>query len=160
MKEIPLSNREYYSLQHWFAFISGLTTEATQLRHRLTEVDMLDVAEEVLYKAELILQELLPTIPLKKRKLILKNLENTTLEVKVVKDATGQEKPEFAYVKTSALDRLVDRVIDDNCLCCDKTVKQAKKCQIYKDIADVLLWELPPNSEELCSLAGMMTGGE
>lgn len=159
MKETPLSNREYYALRNLFGFIHGFRAEAPQLRHRLEGICKWETACWILSTAETLLNELLPTIPLRKRELMLKDLENTTVEIKVVKDATGQEKPEYVYVTAKAIDRMVNRVIDDNCLCCDKTAKESKKCPIRKDADELYPWELPPNGE-LCPLAGMMTGGD
>lgn len=159
MKETPLGNREYYATRNLFGFIHGFREEAPKLKHRLEGIDKWEMAQECLAKAELILKDMLPTIPLKKRKLMLKDLDNTTVEIKVVKDATGQEKPEFVYVNAKALDRMVNRVINDNCLFCDKTAKESKKCPIRKDADELYPWELRPNGE-LCPFAGTLITDE
>lgn len=155
MKETPLGSREYYALRNLFGFIHGFTMEAPKLKHRLESIDRWDMALETLAKAEMILEDLLPTVPLNKRKMMLKDLEHTTVEVKIVQDFTGQKKKEFVYVPADALDRMVNRVINDNCLFCDKTAKQSKKCPIRMDADELYPWELPPNGE-LCPMAGMM----
>ena len=159
MKETPLGGREYYALRNLFGFIHGFREEAPKLKSRLEGIDRWEMAMEALAKAEMIMKDILPTIPLRKRELMLKDLDNTTVEVKVIKDATGQEKPEYVYVKAKALDRMVNRVINDNCLCCDNTAKQAKKCPIRNDADDLFPWELKTNGE-LCTFAGTLITDE
>ncbi len=159
MKEIPLRNREYYATQHLFGFIHGFRVDAQQLQYRFSVINRWEMVQEILAKAEMILHDLLPTIPLNKRKLMLKDLENTRVEIKVVRDYTGQEKPEYVYVKAKALDRMVNRVINDNCLCCDKTAKESKRCGIRKDADEIYPWELSPNGD-LCPFAGTLITDE
>jgi hypothetical protein len=159
MKETPLGSRESYAIRNFFGFIHGFRAEAPKLKFRLESVDRWDMVQECLAKAELILQDILPTIPLNKRKLMLKDLDNTTVEIKVIRDFTGQKKSEFVYVPAHALDRMVNRVINDNCLFCDKTAKESKKCPIRMDADELYPWELPPNGE-LCPMAGMMMSEE
>ena len=155
MKEIPLGNREYYAVRNLFGFIHGFRAEAPKLKHRLSSVDRWDMCMECLAKAEMIMQDMLPTIPLNKRKMMLKDLEHTTVEVKIVQDFTGQKKTEFVYVSADALDRMIERVINENCLFCDKNAKQSRKCPIRVDTDELVPWELQPNGD-LCPMAGMM----
>lgn len=159
MKEIPLGNKEYYALRNFFGFIHGFRAEAAKLNFRLNTIGRWDMAMEILAKAEMILQDMLPTIPLNKRKMMLKDLEHTTVEVKIVRDFTQQEKPEYVYVNAKALDRMVMRVINENCVFCDKTARESKKCPIRMDADEIYPWELRPQAD-LCPLAGTMITDE
>ena len=159
MKEIPLGSRESYAIRNFFGFIHGFRSEAPKLKFRLESAGRWEMTQECLAKSELILKDILPTIPLNKRKLMLKDLDNTTVEIKVVKDFTGQKKDEFVYVKAKALDRMVNRVINDNCLFCDKTAKESKKCGIRNDADELFPWELRPNGE-LFPFAGTLITDE
>ena len=62
---------------------------------------------------------------------------------------------EFTYCPTEAIDRLVERVMMWECLSCDKSAKEAKKCPVFKDIDACFSWDQAPNGDA-CPYAGWM----
>ena len=105
-------------------------------------------------KSTTAMQDIMYTIPPKKLAAMKKDLEHVVCEVRVAYDYAKKDDREFTYSPTEALDRLVDIVIKWECLSCDKTAKEAKKCPVFKAIDDCYSWTYPPQGN-LCPFAGM-----
>jgi hypothetical protein len=154
MQTMPLSNREYYALRELFGIVNSFTRNADFLKHRLEMIpngteDMSNIATA----AENLMFEILKTIPTKKLFAIRQELENTVCEVKVLYNFAKTDDREFVYIPAVSVDRLVTRVMNSECLICDKNAKQAKKCPIFEDISACYPWNIPPKGDA-CPLAG------
>lgn len=157
METKPLSNREYYALRELFGVVNSFSRNADELRRRAQSIEG---AEEKLDKitglAEELMFDLLKTIPTKKLLAIRKELEHTVCYVKVIQDYTKTDDREFVYIPAEAVDGLVNRVINMECLVCEKNAKQAKKCKVWQDITPCYPWEIKPKNEALCPFAGCL----
>lgn len=106
-------------------------------------------------KSEDLMKKMMFTIPSKKLMTMQKDLTHMVCEVRIAYDYAKRDEREFTYCPTEAIDRLVKRVLEWECLSCDKSAKEAKKCPIFKDIDACYPWELQPNGD-MCPLAGMI----
>ena len=154
-KRIPLSNKEYYSLRNVFGIVNILDECLPMLRKRLELIDAQADMELVQARFERVMAQILRTIPPNKLVTMRKDLNHMTCEVRIAYDYAKRDNREFTYCPTEAIDRLAKRVLDWECLSCDKCAKEAKKCPVFKDINDCYPWELPPNGD-MCPLAGVM----
>lgn len=156
-KTMPLSNKEYYALLHIFGIVNILDDCLPKLRKRLELVDARVEMDHVQAVFERVMAQILTTIEPKKLMAIRKDLDHIVCECRVAYDWAKRDEREFTYCPTEAIDRLVDRVLEWECLSCDKCAKEAKKCPVFKDINACYPWELPPNGDA-CPMAGTMIG--
>lgn len=158
---IPLTKREYYALREVFGIVNAFDRCAHDLKTRCQQIpngwrDLRLICS----KAEKLMGDLLKTVPVEKLRSMKAELGQITCEVKCVKDFTGRLKAEgFSYVPDDALSRVVARLIGDECLVCDKSAKQGKRCPISKDIEALYPWPMPPRGDR-CPLAGLSAGVE
>ena len=107
--------------------------------------------------AERLMGNLLSTIPLKKLNAIKKDLRFSRCELKITPDYTGESKKEgYAYVPDKALSNVVERLVNWECMLCDKSKAKSKQCKILKDIEALYPWELPSKNDG-CPLQGLMS---
>lgn len=161
MERIPLTNKEYYTLRELFGIVNTFDKCANDLRARckLIPGGWRDL-RLIITKAEKLMTDILHTVPLKKLESMRKEFDHTVCEVRVTRDFTGKAKEEgFAYVPDRALERVVHRLIGYECLCCDKSAKEGKRCKLFKDIEALYPWPMPPRSDR-CPLAGLSAGVE
>lgn len=133
-EQMHLTPSEYYALQDYFGVVSILSTHLKHLEKRAKSIPgvwrdlrmMQTVSDRVLKK-------ILPTIPAKKLALIHKNLKHTKISVKVDWDVTGKKDPTFVYVPEDELYRMVARVVNYECLFCEKSRADMRRCEIRKD---------------------------
>lgn len=154
LNKIPLSNREYYALRNLFAVVSGFNREAETLKKRCQTIpgayrDLMMLKSV----SEKLMCSIIRTIPDKKRRAIREDLDHIIVEVRIGKEAAPRDRTEHTYVPTPELDRLVDRVMNFECMLCDKTAKEAKGCKVYEDVSACYKWDFAPNGES-CPLAG------
>lgn len=155
-KTMPLTNKEYYSFRNLYGMVNNFHEYSGDLRARCALIpgawrDMMLIAK----KSEDLMKKIMFTIPSKKLMTMQKDLSHIVCEVRVAYDYAKRDEREFTYCPTEAIDRLVNRVINWECLSCDKSAKEAKKCPIFKDIDACYPWELQPNGD-MCPLAGMI----
>lgn len=161
MADIPLTKKEYYTLRELFGIINSFEKCAQDLKARCQSIDggWRDL-RLIQSKSESLLHKLLMTVPREKLISIQKELPYITCEVKCVKDYTGKAKSEgYSYVPDAELSRVVARLIGERCLLCDKSGKEHKRCNLYKDICALYPWEMPPRADR-CPFAGMSAGIE
>ena len=161
LPRIPLTNREYYALREVFGIVNAFDKCSRDLKNRCQQIPggWRDL-RLICTKAEKLMGDLLHTVPYEKLRTMKAELGQITCEVKCVKDYTGRLKNEgFSYVPDEALSRVVARLIGYECLICEKSAKQGKRCPIFKDISDLYPWPMPPRGDR-CPLAGLSAGLE
>lgn len=154
-KTMPLSNKEYYALLHVFGIVNILDECLLLLRKRLELIDAQADMELVQARFERVMAQILTTIEPKKLIAIRKDLDHIVCECRVAYDWAKRDEREFTYCQTEAIDRLVARVMNWECLSCDKCAKDAKKCPVFKDFDACFPWENPPKGD-MCHWAGCM----
>lgn len=158
MERTPLNNKEYYALRQLFGVVNGWEQcqEILRPRCKQTATGWRDY-RLILAKSVQLMEALLRTVPLEKLKSIQMDMTHARCEVKVVQDFTGKAREQgMCYVPEQALARLVGKVIDMECFCCDKTAAEGKKCPILRDIEACYPWPMAPKGTK-CPLAGLMT---
>ena len=154
METKHLSNREYYALREIFGIENSFSRCAGELKNRAEMIPDCWMKINLIIKlADEVINDLLKTIEPKKLLAIRKELDNTICEVKVVYNFAKTDDREFVYIPAKAVDRLVNRVMNNECLICDKNAKQAKKCPICEDFDDCYPWKIKPKGDE-CAYAG------
>lgn len=152
----PMTSREYYALREIFGIISSFETCKGHLQKRAKSLpgawrDMNMIGA----KAERLLAQLLSTIPAEKLGLIEKELQNTVVNVEVVRRGLPQPKKDaFTYVPQEALETLIGGIVQEQCLLCEKDKRQSKKCPWRIAIEATYPWELPELHKEHCRFSG------
>lgn len=151
-----LTSREYYVLRELFGLVSAFSTAQDALEKRVRSIpggwrDM----RLIQAVATRLMQNILATVPEEKLMLIRKELAHTKVRVSVERSiGTPDDGTKyFAYVPYNALERIMARVVDDECLCCDKTRDEVLRCQLRKDIEATYPFEYPKRRGE-CPFMG------
>ena len=139
-----LSYREYRALRQLFGVVDAWDREGSELEKRLKLIKggWRD-ARLLMMLSEKLLRGILGTIPQKKLRMIQKELESTTCEITVRNTVAPLKKEAFTYVEEEALERITDRAMQMECLLCDKCGKDARNCQLRKDIERLYMWDFP-----------------
>lgn len=149
----PLSGREYGALKTMFGAVNALDTEELDSRCKLQPNSLRDIhaAKALLQKS---LFNLLDTVPLKKLGAIRKELQNTYCILKT-KPVGGGASDHTVYVDQKALIRLMERAISMDCFLCEKSVKEGRKCPLYRDLSACFPYNLDDSGDVLCPFAGV-----
>lgn len=158
-KTMPLSNKEYYALLHVFGIVNILDECLPILRRRLELVDAKTDMDLVQAKFEEFMDRVLKTIEPKKLISMRKDLDHIVCECRVAYDYAKRDEREFTYCPTEAIDKLVYRVMNWECLACDKNAKEAKKCPIFNDFDACFSWDQAPKGDA-CPWAGWLETAE
>lgn len=154
-ERVPLSGREYYALREVFGMVSSFNKCAADLEKRVKRIPGAWRDYRLLMVlSEKLMGKLLNTIPQKKLGQIKRDLTHTTCEVKVGMDVGGRISETFCYVPDTALVNTVKRVMNWECLFCEKKDAEVKKCQCRKDLEALYPWDFPLKGET-CPLAQM-----
>lgn len=151
-----LSGREYYALRELFAAVDGFNRNAQELEKRVRTIPNgyrdLRMLQSVSAK---LMQDILETVPVKKLAQIRRELENSEmiLRVKPVNPKENEYDYNLTYVPQQALERICRKAIELECFCCEKKSREAKKCQLRKDIQDTYMFDYP-NNGKACPFAG------
>lgn len=155
LERTSLSGQEYYALRALMGVVSTFAVETRTLEKRLRKIKMgwcrAKLIEAV---ADKLLVELLKTVPPKKIAQIRQEIEHTRVEVSVTRDFTGNHKQTFTYVPNDALEWLEDKVVDMECMMCEKTSKESKRCQVRRNIEALYMYDFPDRGE-VCPIAHM-----
>lgn len=140
----PLSHREYKALRQLFGMVALWDSESGELKKRLAGIPggWRD-ARMIASVSDKLLRKILDTVPLKKLAMIRKELRSTVCEVVVKKDVTGVTKEAFTYVEQEALERITSKAMEMSCLFCEKCGKEARDCQLRKDVERLYMWDFP-----------------
>ena len=140
----PMSGPEYAALKAIVGSMSTLLTEEAQIEKRLKRIKggwrdlkLIEAKEIAIYEA------ILKTVPLKKLQQMEIELKNASLQISIVRDVTGKHKPAFTYVPTEALRWFEEQVVDINCILCDKSEKESRRCPIRRNIEALYAYDLP-----------------
>lgn len=158
MERTPLSKNEYYALLELFGIVNSFNqcTGILERRCRTIPNGWRDM-RLLISTAERLMQKLLSTVPSKKLIAIQKDMHFARCELKVMPDYTAEkDKDGFAYVPNTALSNVVERLINWECMLCDKSKAKSKQCKTLKDIAALYPWEFPEKCDG-CALQGLMS---
>lgn len=148
----PLSIREYTALRTLFGAVNALDSETLKERCKLFSGGWRDLrcAYSLCKK---VMENLLCTIPTQKLLSMRRELTHTICEVKIKPPTSSVE--DTVMVSRRALIDLINRAIYMDCMLCEKTAKECKRCQLYKDINACFPYELLDPQDELCPFAGV-----
>ena len=156
-----LSGREYYALRELFGIVSSFNKCAGVLNERVRSIPGAYRDYRMIQTvAEKLMQKILTTVPQKKLVQISKELECTQVAVEVKREISPSRNDEsmITYVPQRALERITEKVVGYECLGCEKAGKDARRCQLRKDIEATYHYEYPTGGQE-CPFAGMTIGG-
>lgn len=153
----PLSGNEYYAIRLLFAAISSFETEADYLKDRANlKPGVWRDIKLIQAKTLHILDELLHTVPIKKIAQMKTEIRNTfiTVDVRPIRDMNPPKRPDYVYIKASAIDSLIERVMDVECFACEKRGREIKKCKLRETIEDTFPYDIPEPNNECCKFCG------
>lgn len=156
-----LTGREYAALLSMFAQVSHYMVLLPTLEKR---AKMIPGVWESLTEAQRLTDDALnkipKTIPENKLRHVLADVQNAKIYVKIEPpgcvpsvDMTG-----FSYVPTKALNDLLMYVMDHECLLCDKTPGEAKKCPVREMFDAALPHEVVAKDTNMCRYSDMSLG--
>lgn len=150
----PLSTREYEALRTLFGGMNALNTDA--LHDRLELIG--DHAEEDIRTAVGMMRDvcdrLMGTIPVNKLAIIRRELRDTICELRI-RPVVADKRNGCVYIDQEAVARLANRAIHMDCMLCEKTIKEGKKCPLYRDLNACFPYELDEPGDTHCPFAGV-----
>ena len=96
------------------------------------------------------------TIPVKKIAAMREEIRHSQIRL-CVRGADNQLPPGVVYMDEKSLIRIMDRMINVECLFCEKTGKEVDRCEILDCITDVLHYDVDPKEAHesgKCAFAG------
>ena len=158
-----LSGKEYGALQSLMAMVSYMEALLPFLERRAKTVpgvwrDLMLIRK----KCATCMDSLLVTIPPEKLQHIRADIEHTKIYVMVEAPGLSSKKmsDNFAYLPVRTLNQLLGYVCEHECMMCDKTPTQARKCHVRKKIDDALPHEVNAQDGEHCKYSDMTIGME
>lgn len=158
----PLSGREYAAMLTLFATISAFAELTPILEKRakmrpglFRDIRMMEA------KCDTLMRGLLDTVPAEKLRHIRAEVKNVRLNVKVAPPGLATENTEgFSYVPSHTLNDLIGYLLDHECMLCDKTPVEARKCWCRKALTDALPHEVEARDGEHCKFSNFTLGTE
>lgn len=158
-----LTGREYAALQSLFAAISHHAEIFPVLQKRAQMVPGLwEQMMLVQEKTEGLLDGLLSTIPPDKLRHVNADIRNVRLYIRVEPPGCvpSVDMRGFSYVPTQVLNQILCYVMEHECLMCDKSPVEARKCPVRKWIDDALPHVVKATDKERCKYSDMSLGLE
>jgi hypothetical protein len=158
----PVSGREYAAMQSLFAVISTLQVSEPVLEQRLRKLGggVWRDFRMLTTKADKVMRALLTTVPVNKLAQISRNFDHTRVYIKV--EAPGlksKDDTNWLYVPASALDYVLNEMLGANCILCDKSEVEGRKCQHRKALEECLPHEIRvARGSERCKFADLIIG--
>lgn len=158
----PVSGREYSALQSLFALISTFEVAAPILEKRAKHLGggVWRDLQMIRAKSDKVMRALLTTIPVNKLMQINRNFSMTRVYIKT--EAPGiatKDDTNFVYVPAKALDYVLNEMIANNCILCDKTEVEGRKCPHRQALEDCLPHEIRvARGSETCKFADLILG--
>lgn len=149
----PLTMREYDALRTVFGALNALDSDTLKERLKTTKYGWRDI-RLCLAVMRKVLDKLLLTIPPLKLLTLQEELKHTYCEVRIRGGGTPSH-PDCVYVSQKAIVAMIDRAIQLECLLCDKSVKDGKRCPLYKNIQALFPYELDEPTDTKCPFAGV-----
>jgi len=157
-----MTGKEYQALLRLFAAISALKEVGPVLWDRLALVGGMARCnyKNAERKLDDICNQILGTVPTNKLIAMQRELKAVKVYLRIGPDAAPHGQDQVIYVDEGAFLRLLDQIVGMNCLLCEKTGKEVKRCEWLKLIEDVLPYgpdpELDP-ADGTCQIAGRST---
>jgi hypothetical protein len=158
----PLSGKEYAALQSFFAAISHMAELIPYLKARAHMVPNLwrDL-RMIETRLQTILDQLLLTVPPEKLRHISQDIRNTSLYIKVEAPGIRTQSTEgFSYTPTKVLNQLLAYMCEHECMMCDKTPTEARRCPYRQILDNALPHEIKARDRENCKYADFVIGIE
>ena len=158
-----LSGKEYAALLSLFAAISHYGELFPVLKKRAEMIPGLwEKMQNVEELTNSLLDGILSTIPADKLLHVKADIQHVKLYIKVEPPGCvpSVDMSGFSYVPTKALNGLLCYVMEHECLLCDKTPVEARKCPIKKMFEDCLPHEVAAKDTGSCKYADMSIGWE
>ena len=149
----PLNMREYEAIRMIFAAVTALDCDALRDRCDLTPGlwESLNKSKNEIFR---VAEELLKSVPAKKLVSMQRELHYTVCEIKL-KPPTKEAGRDFIYIPRKDFISLLQRAIQMDCLLCDKNIKEAKKCELYKNIDACFPYMLDEPTDTHCPFVGV-----
>lgn len=158
----PVSGKEYAAMQSLFAMISTLQVAEPVLEKRMRRLRggvwrdwrMLQT------KADRIMRALLSSVPANKLMQINRNFSMTRVYIKT--EAPGiktMDDTSYVYVPARALDWVLNEMISANCILCDKTEVEGRKCPHRQALEECLPHQVNvARGSEKCKFGDLVMG--
>ena len=149
----PLNMREYETVRMIFAAVTALDCGPIRERCELKPGvwDTLEKRKADLYDA---LTKILSTVPLKKLVAMQHELEYTACRVEL-KPPSRDSGRDWIYIPRRQYIALLQRAIQMDCMLCEKTVKECKRCDLYRDIDACFPYLLEEQGDVYCPFHGV-----
>lgn len=160
MERIKLRGKEYAALQTLFALNSAYQIAAGDLeaRAKMTPGTWRDM-KLIASKIESVQNAILQTVPAEKLVAIRKELAMVHVYTRI--EAPGIRtipKERLSVVPTPALNELLNYLVNAECLTCDKSAAESRKCPWRKIVEDALPHEVGGEEGEHCKYSDMVLG--
>ena len=158
----PLTGREYNALRCIVLSKNEVTNSIDSLkdRFRLIPGGWRD-ARMIYTRLAKLTAQLLDTVPDHKRRAMQHELDNSEISIHI-KKADPSTLKGVIYVDEEAFVHIMDRIIGQDCWCCEKKGREVKHCEIRNLILDALHYgsEMPDGYCELQGCSSVMQEGE
>lgn len=155
--KLPLSNKEYMSLQMVIASMDSLDQETPRLERRAKlaggstwrDLRMLTAVAAKVFRS------LMGTIPLRKLRLVQEEIRRTEIIVNVrpphgLPQAKGVQ---YTAVPVESLEWMIDRVLKWECFACQREGKEQKSCPFRQRLETMYTFDLPDLRQGECPFA-------
>lgn len=149
----PLTMREYDALRTVFGALNALDSETLKDRLKTTKYGWRDMRVSLAFMKK-VLDKILMTIPPHKLLTLKEELNHTYCEVRI-RGGGSATHPDCVYVSQKAIVAMIDRAIQLECLLCEKTAKEGKRCPLYRNIQALFPYELDEPTDTCCPFAGV-----
>ncbi len=126
----PLSGRQYRHLQMLFAFGVEMKLAAQALEKRAEQAGCSEELKQLVELSETLFRQIMRTVPDNKVAQVMKNLSMTRFYVRCEAPGQQQPNPNYVYVPAQALDDVLNTVMEDRCMMCDKSEVEGRRCEI------------------------------
>ena len=158
----PVSGKEYAAMQSIFAMISTIQVAEPILEKRLRRLGggVWRDWRMLMVKLDRVMRALLSTVPVNKLQQINRNFGMTRVYIKT--EAPGiktMDDTSYVYVPARALDYVLNIMIENNCLLCDKSEIEGRKCEHRRALEECLPHQVRvARGSEKCMYADLSLG--
>ena len=158
MDRTALTGREYAALQTLFATVSVFDAGVDNVRARCERAGCWDKIQAIRQLSNECLDAMLKTVPERKLEHIRADLKNVRIYIKTEPPGLSTPCTAYSYTPTAALNDLLNHVCQTECVICDKTAAEAKKCPYRQMIDNALPHEVDNPDREHCKYSDMVLG--
>ena len=156
-----LSGREYSAILSLFAAISHYEELFPMLSKRAEMVPGTDeMMKECSRMTGEIIDRILGTVPPEKLLQLKEDINHVKLYVRVEPPGCvpSISSKSFSYIQTRTLNELLAHIVEHECMLCDKTAEEAKKCDVRRMIDTALVHEVDAVDTDHCKYSDMGLG--